>query len=288
MMLASFTGPLLRKHAQAVTLGYSQRQLFDLIADVGKYPLFVPWCAAASVLESTTAFDERLRCNVTRMRAELGVGFQSFNEKYTSTVTCLHFHSVNAVASNSSLFKTLTTTWTLTPAKNIIPLSRPNYKSSRSPLLHSPRPTPPSSVASSAASADIPHSRHAPQQGPPFEPEPSLSNQLPRSNHVTPTRRLRTKFTSSDLLKTITPTTANSSKLTRRQRSVVAPPPQIALDADHPICNVQFHIEFEFHSVLYAQVSDLFFEQVSLAMVESFEKRAKDVYGDPCPFLRQE
>ncbi|KAJ3190018.1 Coenzyme Q-binding protein COQ10 B, mitochondrial [Gaertneriomyces sp. JEL0708] len=44
---------------------------------------------------------------------------------------------------------------------------------------------------------------------------------------------------------------------------------------------VNFHIDFEFKSIIYAQMSTAFFEQVSQAMVEAFERRAFQVYGLP-------
>ncbi|KAI8915419.1 cyclase/dehydrase, partial [Powellomyces hirtus] len=50
---------------------------------------------------------------------------------------------------------------------------------------------------------------------------------------------------------------------------------------DTPTCAVDFHIAFEFKSPLYAQVSTLFFEEVSKAMMGAFEDRARVVYGRP-------
>ncbi|GAB5587044.1 hypothetical protein Unana1_01944 [Umbelopsis nana] len=49
------------------------------------------------------------------MEAELGVGFNIFNEKYTSKVTCDKPTQVKAVSADASLFKELTTTWRFTP-----------------------------------------------------------------------------------------------------------------------------------------------------------------------------
>ena len=36
-------------------LPYSQQQMFDLVADVARYPEFLPWCAGAEVHERTDA-----------------------------------------------------------------------------------------------------------------------------------------------------------------------------------------------------------------------------------------
>ncbi|KAJ3211271.1 hypothetical protein HDU82_006258 [Entophlyctis luteolus] len=49
--------------------------------------------------------------------------------------------------------------------------------------------------------------------------------------------------------------------------------------SNHPFCEVDFDIAFEFNSVLYARVTDMFFDQVCLTMVESFVTRMESVYG---------
>ncbi|KAJ3412168.1 Coenzyme Q-binding protein coq10a, mitochondrial [Chytridiales sp. JEL 0842] len=49
--------------------------------------------------------------------------------------------------------------------------------------------------------------------------------------------------------------------------------------ADYPQCYVDFHIEFEFRSPLYAHVATIFFNEVSRMMVKAFEERAVRVYG---------
>ena len=36
-------------HSDTRTLPYDARQMYDLVADVEKYPEFLPWCAAARV-----------------------------------------------------------------------------------------------------------------------------------------------------------------------------------------------------------------------------------------------
>jgi coenzyme Q-binding protein COQ10 len=51
--------------------------LFDLVADVDKYPLFLPWCVAARI-RSRTEHD---------LVADLTIGFGPFRESFTSQVT---------------------------------------------------------------------------------------------------------------------------------------------------------------------------------------------------------
>jgi len=55
---------------------YSREQMFDLVADVGRYPEFLPWVVAT-----------RVRSNSDHeMIADMVVGFKSLREKFTSKV----------------------------------------------------------------------------------------------------------------------------------------------------------------------------------------------------------
>ena len=40
-------------HAERQIVPYRPDQLFDLVADVGEYPRFLPWCVAARVRSRT-------------------------------------------------------------------------------------------------------------------------------------------------------------------------------------------------------------------------------------------
>lgn len=56
---------------------YSQKQLFDMIADVAKYPEFLPWCMDARIYNrKENQFD-----------ADLIIGFKAFKERFTTRVT---------------------------------------------------------------------------------------------------------------------------------------------------------------------------------------------------------
>jgi coenzyme Q-binding protein COQ10 len=64
-------------YAESRAVGYTAEQLFDLVADVGKYPQFLPWCVAARVRSATA----------TELVADLTIGFGPFRESFTSRVT---------------------------------------------------------------------------------------------------------------------------------------------------------------------------------------------------------
>jgi len=89
-------------------LAYTPKQLYRVVADVGSYPLFVPFCIGSRILHSNVDSTASL----TTMEAELTVGFLAFEERYVSKVTCIPFKSVEAIASTSTpLFETLSTIW---------------------------------------------------------------------------------------------------------------------------------------------------------------------------------
>ena len=56
---------------------YSTTQLFALVADVARYPEFLPWCRAARILSRSEH----------EMLAELVISFLNISESYTSRVT---------------------------------------------------------------------------------------------------------------------------------------------------------------------------------------------------------
>jgi coenzyme Q-binding protein COQ10 len=63
-------------HAEQRTLPYTPEQLFDLVADVERYPEFLPWCLGARV--------RRREGNL--VVADLLIGFKMFRERFTSRV----------------------------------------------------------------------------------------------------------------------------------------------------------------------------------------------------------
>lgn len=68
-------------HSETKHLPYTPDQMYDLVADVGQYPQFIPWCAAARVTRITEQGDARI------MDADLVISFKVFREKFGSRVT---------------------------------------------------------------------------------------------------------------------------------------------------------------------------------------------------------
>ncbi|MCC3861123.1 type II toxin-antitoxin system RatA family toxin [Pseudemcibacter aquimaris] len=55
---------------------YTAEQMFDLVADVGKYPEFLPWCIGARLYNKKE----------NDFYADLIIGFKVFRERFTSHV----------------------------------------------------------------------------------------------------------------------------------------------------------------------------------------------------------
>ncbi len=68
-------------HSETKKLPYTADQMYALVADVGKYPQFLPWCAAARVRSTEDKGDR------TEMLADLVISFKVFRERFGSRVT---------------------------------------------------------------------------------------------------------------------------------------------------------------------------------------------------------
>ena len=86
---------------------YTAEQLFDLVADVGKYPQFLPWCVAARVRTATP----------TELVADLTIGFGPFRESFTSRVALNRPREVRVRYENGP-FRYLNNQWGFTPQRS--------------------------------------------------------------------------------------------------------------------------------------------------------------------------
>src|SRR5271169_2564693 len=69
--------PPMAKYAEQRLLPYTPEQLFTLVADIERYPEFLPWCIGARIRER---HDDRIK-------ADLAIGFKMYRERFTSEVT---------------------------------------------------------------------------------------------------------------------------------------------------------------------------------------------------------
>lgn len=71
------------RHAEEKLLPHSPAQMFDLVADVARYPEFLPWTAAARIRSRQPVAGGEV------MEADLVISFKLFREKFGSRVTLL-------------------------------------------------------------------------------------------------------------------------------------------------------------------------------------------------------
>jgi coenzyme Q-binding protein COQ10 len=72
-------------HAEKRKMPYTPQQMFDLVADVEKYPEFLPWCVGSKITKRDG--------NV--FYADVVIGYKMFREQFGSKVTALrpdHVH----------------------------------------------------------------------------------------------------------------------------------------------------------------------------------------------------
>jgi coenzyme Q-binding protein COQ10 len=92
------------KHAERKLVPYRPEQLFDLVADVGRYPEFLPWCVGARVRTRTE----------NELVADLTIGFGPFRESFTSRVGLEHPERI-LVRYENGPFRYLRNQWLFEP-----------------------------------------------------------------------------------------------------------------------------------------------------------------------------
>jgi len=93
------------KHAEKKHLPYSAEQMFDLVADVGRYPEFLPWCRGARVR----------RREGDLIVADLVIGFKGITERFTSRVELDRENYIIDVSYEDGPFKYLENHWKFIP-----------------------------------------------------------------------------------------------------------------------------------------------------------------------------
>ena len=87
-------------HAENRLLPYTPEQLYDLVADIERYPEFLPWCVAARIRSREG----------TVVVADLMIGFKMIRERFTSRVSLTPKTRIDVVYSEGP-FKHLHNHW---------------------------------------------------------------------------------------------------------------------------------------------------------------------------------
>lgn len=64
-------------HAERRIVAYTPAQMYDLVADIERYPEFLPWCISVVERSRTGAVID----------ADMAIGFKALRERFTSRVT---------------------------------------------------------------------------------------------------------------------------------------------------------------------------------------------------------
>lgn len=94
-------------HAEQRVLPYAPQKLFDLVADVERYPEFLPWCLGARIRTREPAL----------LIADLIIGFKMVRERFTSRVALDHAGMRIDVTYTDGPFKYLNNHWIFLPVE---------------------------------------------------------------------------------------------------------------------------------------------------------------------------
>ena len=91
-------------HAEKRVLPYAADLIFDLVADIDRYPEFLPWCVATRILERRDSI----------VLTEMEIGFRFYRERFTTRVALERPRSIHVTYAEGP-FKHLSNHWAFEP-----------------------------------------------------------------------------------------------------------------------------------------------------------------------------
>ncbi|WP_376873101.1 type II toxin-antitoxin system RatA family toxin [Albirhodobacter sp. R86504] len=75
------------QHSETRAMPYTAQQMYDLVADVARYPEFLPWNSAARIRSRKDGLPDETGAVPEVMEADLVISFKVFRERFGSRVT---------------------------------------------------------------------------------------------------------------------------------------------------------------------------------------------------------
>lgn len=98
--------PPLTSRRSTASVPYSATEMFNLVADVERYPEFLPWCSALRVIDRRVDGDGEI------LNADMVVAYSVFREKFRSLVRLDRTGNKIDVSYVEGPFRTLKNIWT--------------------------------------------------------------------------------------------------------------------------------------------------------------------------------
>ncbi|HEY1836963.1 MAG TPA: type II toxin-antitoxin system RatA family toxin [Rhizomicrobium sp.] len=103
-------------HSESRIVSYPAEFMLDIVADVERYPEFVPWCDALRVLSREREGDDDI------VIAQTTVGFKGMQERYTSRARLDRAKLRIDVVQTEGVFKQMETHWRFIPMGDLCKL----------------------------------------------------------------------------------------------------------------------------------------------------------------------
>ncbi len=96
-------------HRESRAVPYPAELMYSIVADVERYPQFLPWCVAVRVKSREADGARQI------VIADMVVGFKALRERYTSRVVLDPAALTVNVTQTEGVFRKLTNDWKFTP-----------------------------------------------------------------------------------------------------------------------------------------------------------------------------
>ena len=102
----------MRTHKEIYFIKANKETIFNVIANIEQYPVFLPWCVGARIIDTKSSGD------VILQTAELVISFKSFKENFISNIELDKNNWTIVISSNKKPFKSLNGKWRILELQN--------------------------------------------------------------------------------------------------------------------------------------------------------------------------